>query len=150
MYGQNVEAILAIIGIFFVPMAVVIVVVWLRSNDRQKRYQLQADLYVKAIENGQTVPPDFFAESVKKSKKKRNPLNTGIICMAVGIGISLFFWITQGAVANMQVISDDISMEINPSLTSGLALGIIPFIIGVAYVIIHFVEKNKNAGEHAQ
>ena len=128
------EDVLAVIGIFFLPIVMVILIVWFKSNDRRKRYQLQAELATKALEMGQSVPTDLFAEL----KKKRNPLNTGIICIAVGIGVALFIWLSKGAIPG--------SVQIGKAAS----LGIIPFLIGVAYVIIHFIEKGKSGNEDAK
>ena len=128
------EGVLAVIGIFFVPAALVILIVWFKSNEKRKRYQLQAELYAKALEKGQPVPADLFAEP----KKKRNPLNTGIICISVGIGVALFIWLAKGAVPG------------GTQIGKAASLGIIPFLIGVAYVIIHFIEKKKTVNENAQ
>jgi len=124
----------AILGVFFVPASMIVIIVWFRNDARKKRYQLQADLAVKALELGQTVPADMFAEL----KKKRNPLNTGIICIAVGIGIALFIWLGQGAIPGAHHVG------------KAASIGIIPFLIGVAYVIIHFIEKGKTASEDAK
>jgi len=124
---------LAIIGIFFLPIVMVILIVWFKSNEKRKRYQLQAEVYAKALEKGQAVPDDLFAEL----KKKRNPLNTGILCIATGIGVSLFIWLSKGAVPGVE-------------FSKAAALGIIPFLIGVAYVLIHFIEKNQVANEDAK
>jgi len=126
--------VLAIIGIFFVPIVMVILIVWIVSNEKRRRNQLQADLYAKALEKGQPIPDipaDWFAE------KKGNPLNTGIICIAVGIGISLFIWLSKGAIPGVE-------------LSKAAALGIIPFLIGVAYVLIHFIEKGKTTNGDAK
>ena len=108
------------------PFIFVIIVVWLGTEEKRKRNQLQAELYAKALEKGLPIPGDLFAEP----KKKRNPLNTGIICIAVGIGIALFIWLSKGAIPGVE-------------LSEAAALGIIPFLIGVAYVLIHFIEKGK-------
>ena len=128
------EGTLAIIGIFFVPAVLVILIVWFKSNEKRKRYQLQAELYAKALEKGESVPADLFADL----KKNRNPLNTGIICIAVGIGISVFLWMASGI---------ELSVHEAGKVAS---LGVIPFLIGVAYVIIHFIEKKNAAGANAQ
>ena len=128
------EGVLAVIGIFFVPAVLVILIVWFKSNEKRKRYQLQAELYAKALEKGQPISADLFAEL----KKKRNPLNTGIICIAVGIGIALFIWLSKGAISGSAQIG------------RAASLGVIPFLIGVAYMIIHFIEKKNAAKEDAK
>ena len=126
------EGVIAIIGVFFVPAAMIILIVWFRNNARTKRYQLQADLAAKALEKGQTVSADLFAEI----ERKRKPLNTGIILIAVGIGVALFIWLSKGAVPGGYAIG------------KAASIGIIPFLIGVAYVIIHFIEKGKSSNEN--
>ena len=133
------QDVLAIIGIFICPVVMIILIVWFKSNERQKRYQLQAEVYLKALEKGQSVPADWFTDTIKKS----NPLNTGIILMAAGIGISLFFWL-------MSIFLASIDQDASNGLMSVMPLGIIPFFIGVAYVIIHFIGKKKATNENAQ
>ena len=136
------EELFAVIGLFFVPAVMIVLIVRYNSQERVKRYQLQADLYAKAIEKGQavpTVPTDWFAAP----SKKRNPLNTGIICMATGMGFSLAVWLTT-------VFLNQWIDEMIATLRSITAVGIIPFLIGVAYVIIHFIEKKKCTNENAQ
>ena len=123
-----------------VPFIFVIVITWLKIEEKRKRNQLQADLYAKAIENGQPVPTDLFAEPVKK----RNPLNTGIILIAVGVGISLFFWMMS--ISSTSIIPS----EASNGIMSATSIGVIPFLIGVAFVIIHFIEKKKVANKDAK
>ena len=127
------EGTLAIIGVFFVPAAMIILIVWFRNNARTKRYKLQANLAAKALEKGQTISPDLFAEI----EKKRHPLNTGIILIAAGVGISLFLLL-------IAIISGE------RDAMGGVPVGILPFLIGVAYVIIHLIEKKKAVNENAQ
>jgi len=131
---MDIEGVLAVIGIFFVPIVMIILIVWFRNNARNKRYQLQADLAAKLIENGQTLPEKFFDEP----KKQRNPLNIGIVCIAVGIGTALFIWLVSGAISGVQLIA------------RASSIGIIPFFIGVAFLIIHFIEKKKMTDENAK
>ena len=136
---------LAIIGIFFVPIIMIILIAWFKSSERRKRNELQADLYAKALEKGQSIPDipaDLFAE-LKEPKKKNNPLNTGVICIATGIGISVFIWL--GSISFAQV-----SEEASAVFISFASVGIIPFLIGLAFVIIHFIEKKKDTEEDAK
>ena len=129
----------AIIGVFFVPATLVVLIVWFRNNEKKKRYQLQADLYVKALEKGQSVPADLFAEPVKK----RNSLNIGIILMSAGVGISLFFVL-------MAIFLGQIEPEAFIALNSVASVGVVPFFVGVGFLIIHFIEKGKDTSEHAK
>jgi len=127
---------LAIIGCIFLPLITVILVVWFRSEENRKRYQLQAELYAKAIEQGKPVPADLFAVP----KKSRHSLHAGLICIAAGIGIALAMWV-------MSVITYPSFSQL---ILSFGALGIIPFLIGVAFIIIHFIEKEQGHNENAQ
>jgi len=133
-------SILAIIGVFFAPVVMIVLIVWFRSKEKRQRYLLQAELYAKALEKGQSVPADLFAEP----KKKHNPLNTGIICISVGVGIALCFvliYVLAGA-----------DMKVDALILFRLigSLSIIPFFIGVAFLIIHFIEKGKTVDENAK
>jgi uncharacterized membrane protein len=124
-----------------VPFVFVIIITWLKNNEKSKRYQLQADLYGKALEKGQPVPTDWFKNA--EQKKKRNPLNIGIVCIAVGVAMSVFFWLMAIGLGRFE-------KEAYEALTSVSSVGIIPFLIGVAYVIIHFIEKKKAETEDAK
>ena len=128
-----VEGVIALIGVFFVPAVMVVLIVWFRNNAKNKRYQLQAELATKALEKGESIPADLFAEI----ERKRNPLNTGIICIAAGIGISLFFWLISLTAGEKEALT-------------AVSLGVIPFLIGVAYLIIHFIEKKNATNEDAK
>jgi len=132
---------LAIIGIFFVPAAVIVLIVWLSGNAKFKRYQVQAELYAKALEKGQPVALDWF----EKPKKKRYALNTGIICIALGISVSLFFLILSALVYQMD--ANAVAAGVFKAFSS---VGIIPFLIGIAFLIIHFIEKRKASRENAK
>ena len=125
---------IAIIGVFFVPAAMIVLIVWFKSNERRKRYQLQAEVYTKALEKGQSVPDDLFVEP---KKKDASPLNTGIICIAIGVGLSIFI----GMVVSIRTNIDE-AIKI-------AGIGIIPLLIGIAFVIIHFIEKRKAKNEDA-
>ena len=133
------EGVLAILGIFFVPAAMIILIVWVRNDARKKRYQLQADLATKALENGQPIPADLFAEI----ESKRNPLNTGIILMSAGIGISLLFVLMAFSLAQIE-------KDAYFGLMSVASVGVVPFLVGVGFLIIHYIEKKKASAEHAK
>lgn len=128
---------LVTIAVCTLPFVFVIAIVWLQNNEKHKLRQLQAELYIKALENGQPVPADLF----KEDKKQYKPLNTGIILIAVSIGIISCLWLFFSAIA-----------QTNPEAT-GLSwiasVGLIPLQAGIAFVIIHFIEKKKTANKDA-
>ncbi|GHT42471.1 hypothetical protein AGMMS49965_14050 [Bacteroidia bacterium] len=127
---MHIESILGVTGTFFLPIALVIVIVALKYNKENNQNRLQADLYAKALAAGLPIPDNLFPEQ----KKKHNPLNTGIICMGVGAGISLFF-------VGIALTAEE------PEALAGASIGIIPFVIGVAYLLIHFLEKKQQKPE---
>ena len=131
-------SVIALLGVFFVPATMIILIVWFRNDARKKCNQLQADLAAKALEKGQPIQANLFVEPIKK----RNPLNTGIILISAGIGISLFFWLMAISLAHIE-------KDAYHALMSVSSVGVVPFLIGVAYVIIHFIEKKNATNEHA-
>ena len=133
------ETIFGVLGVFFVPATLVALIVWFKSNEKIKRNKLQAELYAKALEKGQPVPSDLFAES----QKKKNSLKTGLVCMASGIGLSLGFLFASSTIAQLKQSTSVV-------FSSFSSFGVIPFLIGVAYVIIHFIEKKNAAKEDAK
>ena len=139
---MNEEFILVLI-VIFIPFVFTIIVTLLQSNERRKRYQLQVDLYIKALEQGHTLPTEWLAEPLKK----RNSLKTGLICIAVGIGVSLFIGLGSISMGHVQESGFPEFAKLCFSFTS---LGIIPFLIGIAYVIIHFIERKKTVNKDEQ
>jgi hypothetical protein len=119
----------------------VVLIVWLSGRVKITRYKVLADLYAKAIEKGQTVPDDWFMSLTMK----RNPLNTGIIWLTMGVGIALWVFLLKCATSSSEAI-----VAIDKLPYKAASFGIIPFMIGVAYIIIHFIEKKKTAVSHAK
>jgi len=118
-----------------ISMAVmVILIVWYNTNAKKKRYELLANMYSKAIEHGQEVPKDLFGDVEKEPSKNVN-LKRGIILIAVGIGISLFFLFAR---------IDNLDHALR-----GVSLGIIPVVIGMGYLLIHFLSRKQEADKVA-
>jgi len=128
------------ITVLILPFVFVIVITWLKSNEKHKYNQLQAELYMKALEKGEPVPAHLFTKP--EEPKKGNWLSAGIICIAAGIGLSLSLWL-------ISVFSQTIE-DMSLAFRVFASLGIIPFLVGVAFLLIHFIEKKKTAGENAQ
>ena len=119
------------------PFIFVILSVWFKSVETRKRDQLQAELYDKALEKGQPIPSDLFV----MPSKKRNPLNSGIICIAIGVGISLALWL-------ISILAGD--PDIEKVFRVFATIGIVPFFVGIAFVIIHIISKKQTDCEKAQ
>ncbi|RHO66015.1 hypothetical protein DW083_19660 [Parabacteroides sp. AF48-14] len=102
-----------------VPFIFVIFMVWIKSNENQKRNQLKAELYVKALEKGEKFPEDLIKEPSKKYKS----LKTAILLISIGIGISIF-----------QLFNS------NPAYAvQNMSVGLIPLILGIGFLIIHVI-----------
>ena len=130
---------LVTIVVLVIPFIFVIAITWLKFNEKHKRQRLQADLYAKALEQGQPIPFDAFTEP----EKKMSPLHVGLICSAAGIGVALMLWL-------MSVAFVQIDENASIALQSVSSVGIVPFLVGIAFFIIHFVEKKKGANENAR
>ena len=133
------EGTLAILGIFFAPVVMTVLIVWFKNNAKTRRYQYQAELAAKALEKGQAISADLFAEI----EMKPNPLYTAIILIASGIGISLFFVLMSSFFLR-------IDKEASEGLLTASSVGILPLFVGFAYLIIHFIEKKKTAEKDAK
>ena len=129
------------IALLFTPAAFVLIE-WVRNVTKRKLYELQAEMYTKALENGQSVPLDLFAEPKKVQVQKKSKFrNAGVICTFTGIGIALSCLL-------MAVLIPDKEAALVAKVFS--TIGIMPFFIGIAFLIIHFIEKKKSVGENAQ
>jgi len=127
---MDIEGIIAIIAVFSIPIIVVsspiiaiILIVYFFFRAQRNRQAQQAELYAKAMEQGKELPANFFQPAYK-----RNLLNRGIMWAMVGIGVGVFF-------------------ALNSSIKEGVALGAIPFCVGLAYLLIHFIGKKQNSHE---
>ncbi|MDR2910765.1 MAG: DUF6249 domain-containing protein [Bacteroidales bacterium] len=110
------------------PFVMVVLIIWINVSKKREENKIKADLYSQAIEKGQILPENFFADNNSK-KPVLKSLRNGIICISTGIGISLFF-IT-------------ISLIVEDDALGGAPIGIIPFFIGLGFLIIHFLEKKQ-------
>jgi len=125
-----------------IPFIFVIIITWLKSDEKRKKQQFNADLYFKFLEKGQPSPVDL-ADIINEPQKLRIPLSVGTILLFVGAGISLTLWL-------MSVILSSIESNASNALFTFVPVGILPFVIGIAFVIIHFIEKKKDGIEDAK
>lgn len=119
--GTTAIAIMGIVGVFIAPAVVVILIVWLWFRHNSRKEQMKFDTLRLMVEKGVPIPEKFsFVESAPAPGAS---LRRGLILIALGIGIVCFFLIV-GA-------------------NEGTALGAIPFFIGLAYLLIWYLERNK-------
>lgn len=113
---------------FVMIIAIVVVPAWLKSRERR---EMQATLRT-AIEKGQPLPPeiiDAMTKNVKVAPTALSDIRTGIIWIAVGLGIG--------------VLGFMIGYEEAEAFHPILGFAAIPVIIGAAYVVLSFFNPNK-------
>lgn len=115
---------------FFVMIgAIVIVPSWLKSRERR---ELQATLRT-AIDKGQPLPAeiiDAMTKNVKVAPTSLSDLRTGVIWLAVGLGIAAFGYL--------------VGYEDADAFQPLVGIGAIPAIIGLAFIALSFVNPNKS------
>lgn len=115
---------------FFVMIgAIVIVPSWLKSRERR---ELQATLRT-AIDKGQPLPAeiiDAMTKNVKVAPTSLSDLRTGVIWLAVGLGITAFGYL--------------VGYEDADAFQPLVGIGAIPAIIGLAFIALSFVNPNKS------
>jgi hypothetical protein len=110
-------AIIAILSVFGFPVAIVAVIMfsnWARNRSLHKTVRMM-------VEKGQPIPPALFstpaAVSAATGLRPWYDLRRGIVLMAVGVGIIMFFGISAGWDEGVW------------------ALGLIPGLIGAGYIL---------------
>lgn len=113
---------------FLMVIAIVVVPAYLRSRERK---EMQATIR-SAIEKGQPLPQeliDAMTKDVRQPATALRDLRSGIIWLAVGAGL-----------AGLGVL---IGFEEHDALHPLLGIAIIPAMIGLALVILSFLNPNK-------
>lgn len=133
---ENLIPIVAISMPFLMVVAIVCIPAWLKSKDRR---EMQATVRT-AIQAGQPMPPELIAvlskEGARAIPSRTRDIRTGIIWLAVGIGIAAFSFLENWS---------DMGGNFGHGFDGGL-LGIaaIPTTIGLAYIALSFFNKNKD------
>jgi len=102
---------------FIMIILIILIVQYFRYKKKKELYQLMT----KFIESGKEVP----IELIKEPKKQRSDLRRGLIFLSLGIAITI-----GAALATMDKL---------------YFIGIIPLLLGIAYILSHFLIKNKDA-----
>lgn len=126
-----------IVGIVFGSLTAIIVGPnWLKS--REKR-EMQETLR-HAIDKGQDMPPeviDALTKDVSRNLPSRTKdIRTGIIWLAVGLGLAAFGLITGNSFGN--------DWDGNNFNAGMLGFSAIPTTIGLAFIALSFFNPNKN------
>ncbi|MBK1968929.1 MULTISPECIES: DUF6249 domain-containing protein [Brevundimonas] len=118
------------LAFFAMIAAIVVVPSWLKSRERR---EMQATLRA-SIEKGQPLPPEVIEAISKENTKEQataaRDLRTGVVLLAVAIGIALFGYAVSFA-----------EMDAFYPIAGGAA---IPGMIGLAFIVLSFFNKNKD------
>jgi hypothetical protein len=111
-------ALMSVIMIFCTPVIIVIAILVHRSQ-RTKRIH---ETVVKLAEKGLPIPPELFID--KPAEDSRSALSKGVVLVAVGLGLTIFFLTLQDRHAPWGV-------------------GMIPLLIGAGYLLVWWLEGRK-------
>ena len=118
------------ITMFAMIAAIVIVPTWLKSRERR---EMQATLRA-SIDKGQALPPEVIdaltRQTVKPPATAGRDLRTGVILLALSLGIAAAFSYLG------YVVEDDVPYGF-------AAFAAIPGAIGLAFIILSAFNKNK-------
>ncbi len=121
------EIVVPVVGCMMI-VAVVCLPFYFKSRERR---EMQRTLRV-AIEKGQPVPPEVIeamSRSVKTPPTRLRDLRTGVIWLAIGVGIGLASYF-----GNFGHSDGDFD---------GIGIACIPAVIGVAFIVLSFFNPNK-------
>ena len=113
-------ALLAVVLVFGTPVIIVIAIL----IHKARRTAAIHDTVVRLAEKGLPVPPELFVE---RRPDATSALHKGVILVAVGLGLIVFFLTMQDRQAPWGV-------------------GTIPLLIGIGYLIVWKLEGTKGSG----
>lgn len=126
---DNMVAIYGIIFVFGFPALTVLVVTFFILFFLYKKRTARYHTINKAIENGIELPESFYNETTLPAQKSR--LQSSLTWIGFGLGLTCFVGIFD-------------------CFEHGIALGIIPLLVGIAKLITYFVEDRKKADNNAE
>lgn len=105
------------------PFIMVVLIVYFSTRNKNKESIRKHELYLKALEAGQTIPENYF-----KSPEKYQSSNLQRGAVWLGVGLAL---VIAGVAMHKELFF----------------LGMIPAFVGLAYLLVYFVENKKNKPE---
>jgi len=131
----------AVLSIFGTITAIFFGPTYLRSKERREMQETVR----RAIDKGQPLPPEVI-DAMSKDVTKNLPSRTrdirrGVIWLATGIGIAAF-----SAISDATWNQNDGPFSSDAPFAGGPLLGFaaIPVVIGLAYLVLSFFNKNKD------
>ena len=114
----SVIAVVALLVTFGLPIFIVAIVLWYSM----RKARLTHDTMLKLAEKGVPIPPELLGSPPQQRVK--SDLKVGIVLLAAGAGISLFFFEVNGP----------------------MSLGAIPALMGIGYIVAWKIEKLPQSG----
>ena len=114
----GVVALIAVILMFSTPIIIVIAIL----VHKARRTRASHETVVRLAEKGLPIPPDLFVD--KPPEDMRSSLHKGVVLIAVGLGLTIFFLTL-------------------PDRNVPWGVGMIPLLIGVGYLIVWWLETRK-------
>ena len=121
--------ILVPLGFFAMIVAIVLVPSFYKSRERAEMQQTVRH----ALDKGQPLPPelvDAIARSTKRPATAHTDLRTGVIWVAIALGVATFRYAT--------------SYVENEAMHPLMGIAAIPGFIGLAFIILSFFNKTKD------
>ncbi|MFI3297207.1 MAG: DUF6249 domain-containing protein [bacterium] len=117
-----------VIAIFCVFLPIPIVIIWVlvaKFQRDHKNYRAKMDAVIKAVEAGRDLPEGFLVS--EQPKKRLTLLEMGIIFIAIALALFIM----------MVTI-------FNSGISNAFGVCALPLLVGLAQVIIHFINvRNK-------
>jgi purine-cytosine permease-like protein len=124
------EDILAIVGVFFVPFAALLLILWFYFRHIRRRNELKAELYSKSLEKGVELPKELFGAAPSKNTW----LILGVTLAALGLGLILAFSLLACIEGSVKVLGAGI-------------FGLIPLMLGLGFLAIHIISRRLQGGQ---
>jgi hypothetical protein len=115
-----------IVMIVIAPFLFVVAIILISARNKDIESKRRYDLYMKSLEMGQNIPENFFEEP---RKSKPSNLKRGIIALMVGLAFGIFLLIRH---------DNNIGF---------MLAALIPGFVGIGYILVHFLEKQKQDSE---
>jgi hypothetical protein len=114
----GIVALLSVILVFGTPVIIVIAILMHKARRTQRIHET----VLRLAEKGLPIPPDLFVD--KPPEDMRSSLHKGVVLIAVGLGLTIFFLTI-------------------PERNVPWGVGMIPLLIGVGYLIVWRLESRK-------
>lgn len=126
--------IVAPVGGMLMVVAIILVTVGGPLYFRSKEKAEMQKTVRHALDKGQALPPEMVAVLAKSSARRRSTaqtdLRTGVIWLAVGLGIGAFGYM--------------IGLDERDALNPVIGMAAVPTFIGLAFIILSFFNKTKS------